>query len=149
MYIQVEVETPKNLTRRQRELLEEFEPRKPQGDQPREPRILRQGEGILRRQGQLRLARQPAATPDLQAGTMHPPFTRGYLDCFENRRKFDRYFEGHCNCILLVCCRSGDRFRLMAEVNMSMGTPHFETYNRTLRRIMWAEFLDEQLKVAR
>jgi molecular chaperone DnaJ len=25
MYIQVEVETPKNLTRRQRELLEEFE----------------------------------------------------------------------------------------------------------------------------
>lgn len=25
----------------------------------------------------------------------------------------------------------------------------FETYNRTLRRIMWADFIDEQLRVAR
>lgn len=32
---------------------------------------------------------------------------------------------------------------------MQLGSAHFETYNRTLRRIMWAEFIDEQLKVAR
>jgi hypothetical protein len=25
----------------------------------------------------------------------------------------------------------------------------FETYNRTLRRIMWADFIDEQLRIAR
>ena len=32
MYIQVEVETPKNLTRRQRELLESLRAREQQGD---------------------------------------------------------------------------------------------------------------------
>ena len=32
---------------------------------------------------------------------------------------------------------------------MQIGTTNFETYNRTLRRILWAEFLDEQLKMAR
>ena len=35
LFIQVDVETPKNLTRRQRELLEEFEARKPQGNKSR------------------------------------------------------------------------------------------------------------------
>ena len=50
MYIQVAVETPQNLTRRQRELLEEFEAEAPgqrQG-QPGERGLLRQGEGVLR-----------------------------------------------------------------------------------------------------
>lgn len=32
---------------------------------------------------------------------------------------------------------------------MQLGTPAFEAYNRTLRRIMWADFVDEQLRVAR
>ncbi len=32
---------------------------------------------------------------------------------------------------------------------MELGTANFVTYNRVLRRIMWAEFIDEQLKVAR
>jgi molecular chaperone DnaJ len=34
MYIQVEVETPKNLTRKQRELLEEFERESHKGTSP-------------------------------------------------------------------------------------------------------------------
>jgi hypothetical protein len=32
---------------------------------------------------------------------------------------------------------------------MQLGTPNFEAYNRTLRRVMWADFIDEQLRVAR
>ncbi len=32
---------------------------------------------------------------------------------------------------------------------MQLGTPNFEAYNRTLRRIMWADFIDEQLRIAR
>lgn len=32
---------------------------------------------------------------------------------------------------------------------MQLGTPAFEAYNRTLRRIMWADFVDEQMRVAR
>ena len=32
---------------------------------------------------------------------------------------------------------------------MQLGTANFETYNRILRRVMWAEFIDEQLKAAR
>lgn len=32
---------------------------------------------------------------------------------------------------------------------MQLGTPIFEAYNRTLRRVMWADFIDEQLRVAR
>jgi hypothetical protein len=32
---------------------------------------------------------------------------------------------------------------------MHIGSPMFETYNRTLRRIMWADFIDEQLRIAR
>lgn len=32
---------------------------------------------------------------------------------------------------------------------MQLGSVNFETYNRNLRRIMWAEFLEEQLRVAR
>ena len=32
---------------------------------------------------------------------------------------------------------------------MQLGSPVFEAYNRTLRRIMWADFVDEQMRVAR
>jgi hypothetical protein len=32
---------------------------------------------------------------------------------------------------------------------MQLGSPAFEAYNRTLRRIMWADFVDEQMRVAR
>ena len=32
---------------------------------------------------------------------------------------------------------------------MQLGTQNFEAYNRTLRRILWADFIDEQLRVAR
>lgn len=32
---------------------------------------------------------------------------------------------------------------------MQLGSFNFENYNKNLRRIMWAEFLDEQLRVAR
>ena len=51
MYIQVEVETPKNLTRRQRELLEEFEKESHNETEPRKRRVLHPREGFLRRQG--------------------------------------------------------------------------------------------------
>ena len=34
-------------------------------------------------------------------------------------------------------------------IAMQLGSPHFEAYNRTLRRIMWADFIDEQMRVAR
>jgi hypothetical protein len=32
---------------------------------------------------------------------------------------------------------------------MQLGTPNFEAYNRTLRRVLWADFIDGQLRVAR
>lgn len=32
---------------------------------------------------------------------------------------------------------------------MQLGSPAFAAYNRTLRRIMWADFVDEQMRVAR
>jgi hypothetical protein len=32
---------------------------------------------------------------------------------------------------------------------MQVGSPTFESYNRTLRRLMWADFIDEQMRVAR
>lgn len=32
---------------------------------------------------------------------------------------------------------------------MQLGSPMFESYNRTLRRIMWADFIDEQMRIAR
>lgn len=32
---------------------------------------------------------------------------------------------------------------------MQLGSPNFEAYNRTLRRVMWADFIDEQMRVAR
>lgn len=32
---------------------------------------------------------------------------------------------------------------------MQLGTRNFSAYNRNLRRIMWAEFLDAQLRLAR
>ena len=41
MYIQVDVETPKNLTKRQRELLEEFEKESKKRYVARKPRLLR------------------------------------------------------------------------------------------------------------
>ena len=34
-------------------------------------------------------------------------------------------------------------------MSMQLGSPAFEAYNRTLRRIMWADFVDEQMRVAR
>ena len=48
MYIQVEVETPKSLTRKQRELLKEFETRLEREHEPGLDRLLRPREGILR-----------------------------------------------------------------------------------------------------
>ena len=47
MVIQVQVETPQNLSRKQRELLEEFEAEANGQRQPRTRGVLRQGEGIL------------------------------------------------------------------------------------------------------
>jgi len=32
---------------------------------------------------------------------------------------------------------------------MQLGSPAFEAYNKTLRRLMWADFVDEQLRLAR
>jgi hypothetical protein len=32
---------------------------------------------------------------------------------------------------------------------MQVGSQNFNAYNRTLRRILWADFIDEQLRVAR
>jgi len=32
---------------------------------------------------------------------------------------------------------------------MQLGSPLFEAYNRTLRRVMWADVVDEQRRVAR
>ena len=49
LYIQVVVETPQNLTRRQRELLEEFDREMLQGHSARERRLLLPRAGILRR----------------------------------------------------------------------------------------------------
>ena len=48
LYIQLNVETPQNLTRRQRELLAEFDVRIVEQDPSRERRLLRQDEGVLR-----------------------------------------------------------------------------------------------------
>ena len=53
MYIQVEVETPKNLTRRQRELLEEFERESNRETSPHSRGLLHPREGVLRGQAQL------------------------------------------------------------------------------------------------
>ena len=55
MYIQVEVETPKNLTRRQRELLEDFERESNGETSPAFGGLLHQGEGVFRRQAELSL----------------------------------------------------------------------------------------------
>ena len=51
MYVQVMVETPQNLTKRQRELLAEFEKLSSQRDSAGIRRILRQSEGLLRNRG--------------------------------------------------------------------------------------------------
>jgi hypothetical protein len=34
-------------------------------------------------------------------------------------------------------------------MTMRVGSAMFESYNRTLRRLMWADFVDEQMRVAR
>ena len=49
MYVQVAVETPQKLTKRQRELLAEFDRLSSQETQPKVVRLLRQGQGIPRR----------------------------------------------------------------------------------------------------
>ena len=54
MYVQVEVETPQNLTKRQRELLDEFEKLSSKETQPEVVRLLRQGQGFLRQQRRVR-----------------------------------------------------------------------------------------------
>ena len=59
LYIQAIVETPQNLTRRQRELLEEFEGEFVDPHTPRGQRFLLQDEGLLR-QYQRRLKRAGA-----------------------------------------------------------------------------------------
>ena len=69
LYIQVLVETPQHLTRRQRELLEEFEAeaRETRQRQPRKRGLLRQGEGVLRRRPGLApfcRAHRPPAQPE-------------------------------------------------------------------------------------
>ena len=51
MYIQVEVETPKNLTKPPARAARGVREGKPQGDQPAERRLLRQGGELLRGQG--------------------------------------------------------------------------------------------------
>ena len=62
MYVQVVVETPQNLTKRQRELLAEFEKLSSQETQPEVRGFLRQGQGILRQQ-----CRSVRAAVDLSA----------------------------------------------------------------------------------
>ena len=32
---------------------------------------------------------------------------------------------------------------------MAIGSESFNSYNRTLRRLMWADFIDEQMRIAR
>lgn len=32
---------------------------------------------------------------------------------------------------------------------MQVGSQNFNAYNRTLRRVLWADFIDEQLRIAR
>jgi hypothetical protein len=32
---------------------------------------------------------------------------------------------------------------------VQIGSESFEAYNRTLRRLLWADFIDEQLRIAR
>ena len=48
LYIQTAVETPQNLTKRQRELLEEFEQLSSKDNSPAIERLLRPHEGFLR-----------------------------------------------------------------------------------------------------
>ena len=50
MYVQVVVETPQNLTKRQRELLAEFEKLSSQDTQPESSGFFAQGQGLLRQQ---------------------------------------------------------------------------------------------------
>ena len=49
MYVQVVVETPQNLTKRQRELLAEFDKLSSKETQPEAAGILRQSQGVLRK----------------------------------------------------------------------------------------------------
>ena len=68
MYVQVVVETPQNLTKRQRELLDEFEKLSSKETQPEASGLLRPGQGVLRQRragsgliGSTRLDPRPAA----------------------------------------------------------------------------------------
>lgn len=72
MYIQVEVETPKNLTRRQRELLVEFEKESQAETSPEFGGLLHAREGVLRGQGLLRHA--PVTRVPGGAGTTRKRF---------------------------------------------------------------------------
>ena len=69
MYVQVVVETPQNLTKRQRELLDEFEKLSSQDTQPEAVRLLRQGQGLLRQQRRLGPDGHSALTPGLRGFT--------------------------------------------------------------------------------
>ncbi len=61
LYIQVEVETPKNLSRKQRELLKSFEDASNPSTSPASDRVLRARQGILR--GHPRVAATLPFTP--------------------------------------------------------------------------------------
>ncbi len=61
LYIQVEVETPKNLSRKQRDLLKSFEEASNPSTSPDLDRILRAGQGVLR--GHRRVAVYPSPSP--------------------------------------------------------------------------------------
>ena len=69
MYIQVEVETPKNLTRRQRELLEELRAREPRETSPALGGLLLRDEGVLR--GQAGLTRRRVRCALVSTPTQH------------------------------------------------------------------------------
>ena len=61
LYVQVEVETPQNLSRRQKDLLKEFEKASTELDPPRNRRFPQQDQGLLGQYGQgLRRALAPA-----------------------------------------------------------------------------------------
>ena len=55
MYVQVVVETPQNLTKRQRELLTEFEKLSSKETQPESSGFFARGQGFFRHRGRLQL----------------------------------------------------------------------------------------------
>ena len=96
MYIQVEVETPKNLTRRQRELLEAFERESNKETSPHR-RLFLQGEGVLR--GQARLASSPRTcrvTHACPARSDDPTHCRVRASCVVTRLRGHDVREAPC-----------------------------------------------------